>query len=138
MTQAAGRTTCCLSLSLHLDPLHYYTAPPRQLISLWGFTAQLPAASHAPAEQSVLPLSMATDTSQFPAWQQHPNRSHQFMSPQTPSRRWSRSALARWRCATASPRRFVPRRFHWRIEVTLLAPYFPITLRNPTQRDSGR
>ncbi|ESS63503.1 hypothetical protein TCDM_08651 [Trypanosoma cruzi Dm28c] len=29
MTQAAGRTACCLSLSMHLDPLHYYAAPQR-------------------------------------------------------------------------------------------------------------
>ncbi|EAN91877.1 hypothetical protein Tc00.1047053509527.140 [Trypanosoma cruzi] len=81
---------------------------------------------------------MASDSFQFPAWQQHPNRPHEFLSPQTPSRRWSHSALARWRCTTTSARRFVPCSFHWQIEVTQLALHFPMTLRNPTQRDSGR
>ncbi|EAN91293.1 hypothetical protein Tc00.1047053508633.40 [Trypanosoma cruzi] len=115
------------------------TLLPGQRSSLWDLTAQLLAALHAPAERSVLPLSMATDTSQFPAWQQHPNRPHEFLPPQTPSRRWRRSSLAHWRCTTtASPKRFVPCRFRWRIEVTRLNPHFPMTLRNPTQRDSER
>ncbi|RNC53486.1 hypothetical protein TcCL_ESM09191 [Trypanosoma cruzi] len=92
--------------------------------SLWGLTAQLLAALHAPAERSVLPLSMATDSSQFPAWQQHPNRPHEFLPPQTPSRRWRHSALARWRCTTTSARRFVPCHFHWWIEAARLAPHF--------------
>ncbi|KAF5216780.1 hypothetical protein ECC02_010417 [Trypanosoma cruzi] len=61
----------------------------------------------------------------FPAWRQHPNRPHEFLPPQMPSRRWNHSALARWRCTTTSPKRFIPCRFHWRIEVALLAPYFP-------------
>ncbi|EAN99847.1 hypothetical protein Tc00.1047053511255.655 [Trypanosoma cruzi] len=111
---------------------------PGQPRCLWGLTAQLLAALRAPAERSVLPPIMATDSSQFPVWQQHPNRPHEFLLPQTPSRRWSRSALARWRCATASPRRFVPCRFRWRIGVALLAPHFPMTPRSATQRDSGR
>ncbi|RNC54052.1 hypothetical protein TcCL_ESM08562 [Trypanosoma cruzi] len=107
MAQAAGRTACRLSLSMRLDP-------PR---SLWGLTTQLLAALHAPAERSVLSLSMASDTSQLPVWPQHPNRPHELLSPQTPSRRWSHSTLACWRCMTTSARRFVPCRFHWRIEV---------------------
>ncbi|RNC35966.1 hypothetical protein TcCL_Unassigned01113 [Trypanosoma cruzi] len=115
---------CCLSLSMHLDPLHCHLTS-RTAGCLWGLTAQLLAALHAPAERSVLPLSMASDSFQFPAWQQHPNRPQELLSPQTPSRRWSHSALARWRCTTTSARRFVPCRFHWRIEVTQLAPHFP-------------
>ncbi|RNF05435.1 hypothetical protein TcG_10878 [Trypanosoma cruzi] len=93
--------------------------------SLWGLTAQLLAALHAPDVRTVLSLSMASDSSQFPAWQQqHPDRPHEFLPPQTPSRRWKRSALAHWRCTTTSPRRFVPCRFHWWIEFALLTPHF--------------
>ncbi|RNC32867.1 hypothetical protein TcCL_Unassigned04491 [Trypanosoma cruzi] len=122
---------------MRLDPLRCHLTPRIAALPV-GLTAQLLAALHAPAERSVLPLSMATDSFQFPAWQQHPNRPHEFLSPQSPSRRWSHSALARWRCTTTSARRFAPRRIHWCIEVALLALHFPMTLRNPTQRDSGR
>ncbi|ESS54927.1 hypothetical protein TCDM_13643 [Trypanosoma cruzi Dm28c] len=101
------------------------TLLPGRRSSLWGLAAQLPAALHAPAERSVLSLSVASDSSQFPAWQQHPNRPREFLSPLTPSRRWSHSALACWRCTTTSARRFVPCRTHWRIEGTQLALHFP-------------
>ncbi|EKG06260.1 hypothetical protein TCSYLVIO_002646 [Trypanosoma cruzi] len=124
MTQAAGRTARCLSLSVNMIRCTA-TRLPGQRSSLWGLTAQLRAALHAPAERSVLSLSMASDSSQFPAWQQHPNRPHEFLSPLTPSRRWSHSALDCWRCTTTSARRFVPCRIRRQIEGTQLASRFP-------------
>ncbi|RNC41392.1 hypothetical protein TcCL_NonESM09054 [Trypanosoma cruzi] len=63
---------------------------------------------------------------------------HTSSCRQAPSRRSRRSALARRRRTTTSPRRLAPCRLHWRIEVAQQAPYFPMTLRNPTQRESGR
>ncbi|RNC40221.1 hypothetical protein TcCL_NonESM10322 [Trypanosoma cruzi] len=42
-----GRTFLHLSLSSHLDPLHYCMAPPRQPISLWRYIVQQLAGSHA-------------------------------------------------------------------------------------------
>ncbi|RNF15489.1 hypothetical protein TcG_06948 [Trypanosoma cruzi] len=51
-----GRTVLSLSLKLHLDPLHYYKAPKRQMVSLWRSIVQQPAYSHAHREQSDLPL----------------------------------------------------------------------------------
>ncbi|ESS55144.1 hypothetical protein TCDM_13401 [Trypanosoma cruzi Dm28c] len=125
MTQAAGRTARCLSLSMHLDLLRCHFTPG-QRSSLWGLTAQLLAALHAPAEWTVLSLSMASDNSRFHAWQQqHPNRPHEFLPPQTPLRRWRHSALACWRCTTNSPKRVAPCRIHWLIEGTQLASRFP-------------
>ncbi|RNC33163.1 hypothetical protein TcCL_Unassigned04158 [Trypanosoma cruzi] len=56
-------TSLPLSPNSHLDPLHYCTAPPRQLISLWRSIVQQLAGSHAHIEQSALPLKMALDIS---------------------------------------------------------------------------
>ncbi|EAN81413.1 hypothetical protein Tc00.1047053507973.20 [Trypanosoma cruzi] len=135
----AGRWTArCLSLRMHSDPLRCHLTPR---------TAALPVEPHRTAAGSLACSCRAECPAtehglghfQFPAWQQHPNRQHEFLPPQTSSRRWRRSSLAHWRCTTtASPKRFASCRFHWWIEVTRLNPHFPMTLRNPTQRDSER
>ncbi|ESS61663.1 hypothetical protein TCDM_10731 [Trypanosoma cruzi Dm28c] len=58
-----GQTFLPLSLSSHLDTLHYCMAPPRQPISLWRYIVQQLAGSHPHIEQSALPLKMALDIS---------------------------------------------------------------------------
>ncbi|RNC56417.1 hypothetical protein TcCL_ESM06061, partial [Trypanosoma cruzi] len=58
-----GQTFLHLSPNSHLDPLHYFMAPPRQMISLWRSIVQQLAGSHAHIEQSASPLKMALDIS---------------------------------------------------------------------------
>ncbi|ESS62021.1 hypothetical protein TCDM_10350 [Trypanosoma cruzi Dm28c] len=58
-----GQKFLPLSLSSHLDTLHYCMAPPRQPISPWRSIVQQLAGSHPHIEQSALPLKMALDIS---------------------------------------------------------------------------
>ncbi|ESS60321.1 hypothetical protein TCDM_12164 [Trypanosoma cruzi Dm28c] len=53
-----GQTVLHHSLHSHLDPLHHYTAPQGQMVSLWRSIVQQPAYSHAHREQSALPLKI--------------------------------------------------------------------------------
>ncbi|RNC46052.1 hypothetical protein TcCL_NonESM04165 [Trypanosoma cruzi] len=53
-----GQTVLHPSLDSHLDPLHHYTVPQRQMVSLWRSIVQQPAYSHAHREQSALPLKI--------------------------------------------------------------------------------
>ncbi|EAN86330.1 hypothetical protein Tc00.1047053504261.80 [Trypanosoma cruzi] len=85
-----GRTLLPLSLSSHLDPLHYCTNTPRQPISLWRSIVQQLAGSHAHIEQSALPLKMALDISYLFLWK-HPNRPHEFWWQRVPSRQSHRT-----------------------------------------------
>ncbi|EAN97156.1 hypothetical protein Tc00.1047053506067.250 [Trypanosoma cruzi] len=97
MTQAAGRTFLHLSLSSHLDPLHYCTAPPRQPISLWRSIVQQLAGSHAHRGHSALPLKMFLDISYLFVWK-HPNRPHESWWQRTPCRELRHSASFHWPC----------------------------------------
>ncbi|PWU88337.1 hypothetical protein C3747_437g8 [Trypanosoma cruzi] len=63
-----GRSLLHLSLDSHLGPLHYYTAPQKQMIYLWRSIVQQLAGSHARREQSALPLKMALDISYLLVW----------------------------------------------------------------------
>ncbi|ESS61185.1 hypothetical protein TCDM_11240 [Trypanosoma cruzi Dm28c] len=124
VAQAAGRTAFSLSLSMRLGLPH---------CRLTLRTAELPVgpcrAAAGSLARSYRAERPATEHGHkhfpVPLWRRCPNRPNEFLPPQMPSRRWNHSASARWRCTKTSVRRFVPCRFHWRIEVTQLAPYFP-------------
>ncbi|PWV11271.1 hypothetical protein C3747_61g177 [Trypanosoma cruzi] len=96
-----GRTFLPLSLSSHLDPLHYCTAPPRQMISLWRSIVQQLAGSHSHIEQSALPLKMALDISYLLSGK-HPNRPHEYWWQRTPRQELRHSASFHWPCETTS------------------------------------
>ncbi|ESS62243.1 hypothetical protein TCDM_10121 [Trypanosoma cruzi Dm28c] len=126
MTQAAGRTACCLSQSMHLNPLRCHLTPR---------TAALPVGPHRAAAGSLACSCRAECRAT-----EHGHR--QFPVPRLAAAAASRSPT-RVPAATASlsamsARRFTPCRIRWWIEDTQLAPHFPMTLRNPTQRDGER
>ncbi|KAF5220183.1 hypothetical protein ECC02_006859 [Trypanosoma cruzi] len=107
-----GQTFLHPSLNSHLDPLQHYTAPQRQMISLWRSIVQQLADSHAHREQSELPLKMALDTSYLLVWK-HPNRPHKSRWQQTPFRQLRHSALPHWPCETTLQSKFGLCCFPW-------------------------
>ncbi|RNC53476.1 mucin TcMUCII [Trypanosoma cruzi] len=93
-----------LPLNPHLDPLHYCTTPPRQMMPLWRSIVQQLAGSRAHIEQSALPSKMALGILYLLVWK-YPNRPHEFWWQRTPCQQLRRS-VAHWPCETALLKRF--------------------------------